>query len=76
MKTMNGKTVPIMYGIMDLDHTEGMTIEQKANVVFNTVFKKGFKLYPNAKTNRGKSFLDYCNANGHDGLATFLVTKY
>ena len=76
MKTVNGRTIPIVFGVVDFKANESDTFEQKAQAVFDVIFKGMFKSYPNAKVNRGRRFLNYCNENGMDGLATFLVGKY
>lgn len=73
IKTQKGNEVPIVFGVMDLKPDEGISIEQKAETVFDLVFKAGFKMYPNAKVSRGSRFLTWCNENGHDGLTAWLV---
>ena len=76
MKTQKEKDVNITFGVIDLKPNEGIAIEAKAKIIFDLVFKAGFKQYPDAKVNRGSRFLTWCNENGKDGLATWLVKEY
>ena len=75
VKTQKGNDIPVVFGVMDLKPDEGISIQQKAETVFNLVFKAGFKMYPNAKVSRGSRFLTWCNENGHDGLTAWLVKE-
>ena len=76
MKTQKDKDVNITFGVIDLKPNEGIAIEAKAKIIFDLVFKAGFKMYPDAKVNRGSRFLTWCNENGKDGLARWLVKEY